>query len=396
MIRYLLLIFLTFNGSLVLSQDNPQIGYFGEDEFLIDEEQSNSYVSFDEADYDDLPDSIDLSDKFPQAGNQGRMGSCWAWATTYAYFSYYKNTLGTNNFIFSPTYTYHEHKKTYNDCESANSSYKVLGKVLKEGSLFHSQMKYDDKNCNVNITSEQKKIALENAIPNYEVKMIIDDLFTMKKILSDGKALVISMKVDDNLFKVGQLWAQDKKTQVPIWNEFGSKQGHHAMVVTGYNEAYKAFKILNSWGSEWGDQGYIWIPYHMVDKFMNYSCYVREKKTDINFEELAQAPNFSPQKDVVNKSLLSTWVKKKYYRKFDVLKIGLIQFKPSKKFGIINITSSQNEDILKTYIELGETVAFYNNGIKYKLKFDNIGGAGKNPFKRAMYFTVSKSSVEIN
>ena len=90
--KYFLSLLICFNVSITLSQDNPNIGNFGEDEFLINEEQSNSYITFEETTSSiTLPNSIDLSNKFPAAGNQGSMGSCWAWATTYAYFSYVKN-----------------------------------------------------------------------------------------------------------------------------------------------------------------------------------------------------------------------------------------------------------------------------------------------------------------
>ena len=35
----------------------------------------------------------------------------------------------------------------------------------------------------------------------------------------------------------------------------------HAMVIIGYDDNMYggAFEILNSWGEEWGDNGYIWI-----------------------------------------------------------------------------------------------------------------------------------------
>ena len=33
------------------------------------------------------------------------------------------------------------------------------------------------------------------------------------------------------------------------------------MVVVGYADQLKAFKVLNSWGTKWGDRGYAWIDY---------------------------------------------------------------------------------------------------------------------------------------
>jgi C1A family cysteine protease len=40
-------------------------------------------------------------------------------------------------------------------------------------------------------------------------------------------------------------------------------QGPHAICIIGYdNNRYGgAFEIVNSWGSEWGNDGYLWIKY---------------------------------------------------------------------------------------------------------------------------------------
>lgn len=42
------------------------------------------------------------------------------------------------------------------------------------------------------------------------------------------------------------------------------KEGWHAVVITGYDDSKQAFKIKNSWGEGWGDEGYGWLPYDYV------------------------------------------------------------------------------------------------------------------------------------
>ncbi|MET0049533.1 MAG: C1 family peptidase, partial [Candidatus Thiodiazotropha sp.] len=50
----------------------------------------------------------------------------------------------------------------------------------------------------------------------------------------------------------------------------GEYLGGHAVTLVGYdyNKFGGAFKIINSWGTEWGDNGYFWMPYNMGGTLM--------------------------------------------------------------------------------------------------------------------------------
>jgi hypothetical protein len=41
----------------------------------------------------------------------------------------------------------------------------------------------------------------------------------------------------------------------------GQEKGGHAMVVTGYDDSKQAYKILNSWSTNFGTNGYAWVSY---------------------------------------------------------------------------------------------------------------------------------------
>ncbi len=40
--------------------------------------------------------------------------------------------------------------------------------------------------------------------------------------------------------------------------------GGHCVALMGYDNARKSFEVRNSWGADWGDQGYFWMPYDYV------------------------------------------------------------------------------------------------------------------------------------
>ena len=44
----------------------------------------------------------------------------------------------------------------------------------------------------------------------------------------------------------------------------GSTGGGHVVLVVGYDDARQAFRIKNSWGPSWGENGYAWVSYDYV------------------------------------------------------------------------------------------------------------------------------------
>lgn len=50
--------------------------------------------------------------------------------------------------------------------------------------------------------------------------------------------------------------------------------GGHGMVITGYDDAKGAYRVLNSWGTDWGDRGYIWWDYAALEGLMDLQTYV--------------------------------------------------------------------------------------------------------------------------
>jgi C1A family cysteine protease len=49
---------------------------------------------------------------------------------------------------------------------------------------------------------------------------------------------------------------------MPLLNE--QPIGGHAVLVSGYNQVTRRFKVRNSWGADWGDRGYFYLPYDYV------------------------------------------------------------------------------------------------------------------------------------
>merc|ERR1712203_917952 len=45
---------------------------------------------------------------------------------------------------------------------------------------------------------------------------------------------------------------------------YDSLLGGHAVMAIGYDDEEKVFVVRNSWGEEWGDSGYFYMPYDYI------------------------------------------------------------------------------------------------------------------------------------
>jgi cathepsin L len=46
-----------------------------------------------------------------------------------------------------------------------------------------------------------------------------------------------------------------------VFNEHDPYAPNHAILIVGWDDTLKAWRIQNSWGEEWGEQGFMWIAY---------------------------------------------------------------------------------------------------------------------------------------
>ncbi|MCL2231135.1 MAG: C1 family peptidase, partial [Treponema sp.] len=93
---------------------------------------------------------------------------------------------------------------------------------------------------------------------------IEERVLPVKKSLSERKPVIIAM--------VTPLSFHNRGTDVfrPYESPSSGTHGAHAMCVVGYddNRHGGAFEVQNSWGTNWGNGGYIWIPYGVFANFV--------------------------------------------------------------------------------------------------------------------------------
>ncbi|NIF06668.1 C1 family peptidase [Chryseobacterium sp. Tr-659] len=192
-------------------------------------------------------------------GDQGSEGSCVGWATTYAAASSLELNFKGVNSARSPEYVFNQIKVS-NDCQGSYVK-DALNLLKNQGACSWTEMPYTDTGCSTLPNAAQKLAASTHKLTNWAT---VDntDIAGVKTLLSMDLPVVIAVTVDasfDNMKNTNWIWKSHS----------GAVRGGHAICVVGYDDTKKAFKVQNSWGNSWGDNGYFWIDYTFFSKSTN-------------------------------------------------------------------------------------------------------------------------------
>lgn len=209
----------------------------------------------------ELPSSVDLSAYFPPIGDQGQYGTCVAWAVGYNHKSYleakaYGYTSFDNSKLFSPKDLFWAIDNSYKgaDCNGTNfaPAYDV---IMSRGIATLYTVPYEDLgDCSNSPESSWTNDAGNHKIANY--REIDIDKNTIKDYLAQGRPVVFGAKLGDEFF--------DYTSGVLDYQSYGysGQHAYHAMILSGYDDnmgTNGAFRVVNSWGENWGDNGGIWV-----------------------------------------------------------------------------------------------------------------------------------------
>jgi hypothetical protein len=219
-----------------------------------------------------MPEQASLEQYCPTPGDQGNHGTCVAFANGYgiATLLYAKAHNITdksviNKYIFSPTFLYELIKdSTDNECQFGTDPIKAILSLIKMGNALIKTVPY---NCGYAISDEAINEAINYKISDgsilfgpAEYKKSASDMIQLtKKAILEGTPVSGGFHLPESFFKIkSDAWISDPNEADKDWKHNG-----HAMAVVGFddNKAGGAFRVLNSWGTEWADHGYVWMRY---------------------------------------------------------------------------------------------------------------------------------------
>lgn len=122
------------------------------------------------------------------------------------------------------------------------------------------------------------------------------DPVAMKACLASGYPIVFGLKLTKAFFHPGPTGLI--KTPDPD-DPKSAEHGLHAMLLVGYSDAHQRFIVRNSWGEDWGDGGYCYIPYDYAGSetynFLGQYAIYGLTDTDFTPDPVPEEDDFIPE-----------------------------------------------------------------------------------------------------
>lgn len=203
---------------------------------------------------DDLPNEFDLSEFLPPVGNQGNMGSCTSWAISYYMKSMQERIQSSESQVLSPAYTYNQISQGVCGGTALTETLDIL---KEQGVSSWSSFPYSDTDCITQPSDEIIQAAAENKISDYKGLSGDNMVNEMKTLLTQQTSIIISTTISKEFGRTDVEGLAAYREHVVNYSETGC----HALLVVGYSDFNNAFKVVNSWGTDWGNSGFVWIDY---------------------------------------------------------------------------------------------------------------------------------------
>lgn len=197
---------------------------------------------------------VDLSEHFPEVYNQLQLNSSTSNAIT-SVIEYLMKIHDIKNYTPSKLYIYYigrEKSQIMNDVGAGIRN--TLIQINKHGLMKESD--YPSNNIDYfNIEPNFKK-----SIPfNISFEKVNCDLDSFKVCLSVFKKPIIFGYAIYDSFYDKMKWTNDGVMPIPKENE--TLLGLQTNVCVGYSDKRKSFLIRNSWGKDWKNDGYFFMPF---------------------------------------------------------------------------------------------------------------------------------------
>jgi C1A family cysteine protease len=206
-----------------------------------------------------LPTSVDLRPHMPPCYDQGQLGSCTANGIA-AIIEHQFISQGLPVWVPSRLFIYYCERAIEGNIHSDSGAEIRDGikAVSEHGVCPESEWPYIESKFTDTPSQKCYDDAKKDLVQSYT--SLGQNLPTLKSKLAQGFPIVFGITVYDS-------FESDKVAEtgiIPMPKRNEECLGGHCIDIVGYDDSKSAFLIRNSWGTDWGINGYAWLPYAYV------------------------------------------------------------------------------------------------------------------------------------
>ena len=203
--------------------------------------------------------------------SQGGEGSCAAFTVANAYsidrYNKEGQTKGFNsNNVYSPEWIYNI-AVGGRGCGSGSGILSNMGIVVNRGVPTWNYLPYSSQNgCDTSMFTDaiRNNASQNKGVWGYAVATADRNLIKMK--VTQNKPAMFGTQLDRQL----TYWISPNT----IWTFPHYRDGGpHSMIIVGYDDSKNAYLVLNSWSSDWGNVGRVWIDYDFFEQEVSSGCW---------------------------------------------------------------------------------------------------------------------------
>jgi C1A family cysteine protease len=210
---------------------------------------------------DPLPPLVDLRPGCPPVYNQGNLGSCTANAIAAAFEFDQLKQNSKWDFMPSRLFIYYNERALEGRVKiDGGANIRDGIKVINTKGVFKETLcPYIESNFAKKPYANAYAEALFHKSLSYR-RLVNTDINMLKTCLASGSPFVFGFMV----FESFESNAVAKTGIMPIPKSTEKRLGGHAVLCVGYDDSKNVFIVRNSWGEEWGDKGYFYMPYDFM------------------------------------------------------------------------------------------------------------------------------------
>lgn len=203
----------------------------------------------------ELPKQVDLREKMSPIVDQGQLGSCTSNALVSGLREYLLLQEGKDVRLSRLYHYWHERALEGTVDEDSGATLRDGMKVLKKfGVCPEEDFPYQIERFTEQPSKKAEEDAGQFKITEYHRVPTFNKL---KAALAERLPVAIGIMVFES-FESEEV-AQTGIVPMPKWYE--KELGGHAMLAVGYDDEKQHVIVRNSWGDQWGDGGYCYLPY---------------------------------------------------------------------------------------------------------------------------------------